>query len=187
MILNIQKHIKAREVINDELERGFCHAEVLTLVASAKESENTILSQIPTLSSEASKVTLLEILEIFRYTFQVQNRDDLVEKMKPLLPQGLLSQKSYESDQDALSFIRELKNYKGLIATRLYNATTGHTILLSLDPDSNKYGFYNPAFLCGYYEYDSLNDFANALEEHVSSTRPSSHWQLSLFLDTKNK
>lgn len=171
------------KTINHQLKRGCCHGEVLRLVQLVKNNEGSLVDHIPVLNSQDAQVTLLEMLEIFRYTFEMHNRDDLVATMQPLLPPNMSSQKSYHGSSHTVAqcIRRDLQNFKGLIVTRLHNDRAGHTLLLSLDPVDNRYGFYNPTSLGGYYEYDSLDAFVSALTEHVLFHTHYSQWQLSWY------
>ena len=156
--------------INAQLAKGFCHAIAQTLVKLVQQSGTPLADQISRLHSHGSQLTLLETLEIFRYTFESHNRGDLITKMQQLLPEGMSKQ---------ANTFQGLENFKGVIVTRVYNDSSCHTLLLSLDPATSKYGFYNPAG--GHYEYDSLDSLVQNLREHVACHYGGTEWELSFY------
>lgn len=179
-LVGISNPIRA---INRELRKGFCHAEALALVQLVKAQSSSLVEQIPTLSSHASQLTLLETLEIFRHTFEHHNRDDLIQKMQSMLPEGMIAQK-----EAPIGCFESLLDFQGLIVTRLYSDAQCHTILLNLNPASSVYGFYDPAPNCGYYEYDSLDSFIKEMKAYVKSQGryPQCHFSFYPYLSEKN-
>lgn len=163
--------------INGMLRQGFCHGEVLTLVQMVKELGGSLFTQIETLSTKKNQIALFEILEIFRYTFEMHNREDLLQKIQSFSFQEGSLTKDYSVIQNA---VEDLKGFQGEVVVRIHDGYSGHSLVLSLDPHCHTFGFYNPKHLTGYYEYGSLEDLFSALSEHARCHHfYQPQWQLS--------
>lgn len=168
------------KAINRELSRGCCYAEALQLVRLVKEKGGPLSAHISTLDHHGPAITQLEILEVFRPHFELNNKKDLIQKMQLLQPEGCTEQTTHESTV-APSLKNDLKNFEGLIVTRLYNNSEAHALLFSIDHTNSHYGFYNPTCLGGYYEYSSLDAFVEAVTEFNACHDNYSNWQLSFY------
>lgn len=168
------------QAINRELSRGCCYAEALQLVQLVKEKGGPLSKQISTLDHYGSEITQLEMLEVFRPSFERNERLDLITKMESLQPKGCSSQKTYEGTF-AESLKTDLEKFEGLVITRLYNKFEAHALLFSIDSSNSRYGFYNPTCLGGYYEYRSLETFIEAITEFNACHDNYPGWQSSFY------
>lgn len=160
--------------LNLKLKKGYCFAQCLGLVHLTQINSSIVEEEIQHLASLIPTLTLYQILEIFRECFERENRQDLLNKIQTLYPQGNQPPKRYpleskESLQSLLLDSCHLKN--GLFVTSLFDRVSSHSVLLEVNTDRQVYGFFD-SNLSGYYSYDSLEDLVDALVSYVQSHTP---------------
>lgn len=176
------------QAVNRKLVHGFCHGECAALVKAAQEKSLSIRESLNRL--DPTTVTFQQTLEVFREAFQRHKREDLLQKLDLFLPEGFLGEVNYVVGQDDIS--RKLKDDlqrhpASLVVVRLYTYTKAHTLVLEINADSQRFGFYNSS-LAGYYAYEDLHSFVHALTGHVAShsdfLKENSHarWDLDFYL-----
>lgn len=178
--INSDKEFMAH--LNRLLKKGFCHAEATCIAHRMKMNQTSFFKEMEGIQQQSFNVLFLQIVEIFRASFQESKRSDLLNRLKTFVPDAT-DEISYGGPAEGLSktLLQDFQSRERPATVRIYGESLSHTILLVANTAHQEYGFYNNE--AGYYSFDSLEACISEFLNHVHHHHSSKHlnWEISFF------